>query len=674
MTSLKLICRNVGKNIKNYAVYFLTLMISVSMFYAFNSINDQPAFSELSATQRVISSSLNQMTSILSVVIAMVLGFLMIYANDFLLKRRKKELGLYTILGMEKKKISKLFAGETLCVGGISLIFGLALGLLISQGLGMIALKLFAIDLAKYEFIFSKSALVKTIICFALIFLIILVFNVRTISGVKPIELLRAERKNEILQVKNTFLQGLLLVVSIVLLIIAALIFNKYGLLPKKGNYLYYLAACFVIVGIILLFYSSAVVILNTIKSNKHIYYKKLNAFLGQQIGSKIRTNYIIISVISGLLTIAISGLTAGISTAITVNEVSEAFTPFDLNVLSEVEIAGDKDIAEYLDTKDVSMNVYADKYTQISIYESELKYKDIFKNQNVELWSTDEVLPECEVFVISLSDFNKSLEMQGKNGIELKDSEYIVNCNYEGTIKYVTNYVNSHKAIEIGGTKLELASDNILKETYYMTSIGNNDRGTVIVPDNVAANLDKVENVLLVKYKPETNTDEVLHKMVPIGLEWETEGYRYTEKSSMYDMYYGLVAVVILLAIYIGLIFFIICAAILSLNQLAETTDNVYRYGLLQKLGVDNKMLFGTLFKQIGIFFLAPLIPALCFSVFAVSQIISLVEDFMNLHISTNSLITVGLILVVYGGYFVITYLACKNIVKEKQHEKMEE
>ncbi|SDB23625.1 putative ABC transport system permease protein [Pseudobutyrivibrio sp. YE44] len=667
MTSLKLIFRNVRKNVKNYAIYFLTLMISVSMFYAFNSIKDQPAFTQLSSTKRIFSESLGQMTTVLSVVIAIVLGFLMVYANSFLLKRRKKELGVYTILGMEKGQIARLFAGETLCVGAISLVFGLAIGLLVSQGLGVIALKLFAIDVGKYTFVFSKSAICKTIICFVIIFLIILLFNVKSISSLKPIDLIRAERKNEVLQFNNIYLQVLLFVISIASFVVAGMIFNKYGLLPKKGNYLYHLAVCLVAMGMILLFYSSAVVILNILKSNKKLYYRKLNVFLAQQIGSKIRTNYLILAVICGILTIAICGLTAGISTAITVNELAQSATPFDLMIEDQVKISGDKDVIEYFAGRDIDFNNYAEKYTQISCYNSDIKYKDLFKNQNVKLWRMDKVIPDCEVSIISVSDFNKSLEMQGKEGIVLYDNQYAVNCNYEGTIKYISKFVNSNSPLEIGGKELTNAFDKVLQETYFMTAIGNNDRGTIIVPDSVVANLNKEANYLLVNYKPETNTEEVLNKMIPIGLEWETEGYRYTEKTVLYDTYYGMVAVVILLSIYIGLIFFIICAAILSLNQLAETADNVFRYGLLQKLGVDNKLLFHTLFKQIDIFFIAPLIPALIASLYAVSKIIKLVEDFMHLHISTNSYITIGIILVIYGGYFAVTYLACKNIVKEK-------
>lgn len=102
MTSFKLIFRNVHKNIRDYLIYFLTLTLSVSLFYAFNSISDQPAFSDMGITGSLLYDQLGILLSALSVVIAVVLAFLIIYANQFLLKRRKKELGVYMVLGMKK--------------------------------------------------------------------------------------------------------------------------------------------------------------------------------------------------------------------------------------------------------------------------------------------------------------------------------------------------------------------------------------------------------------------------------------------------------------------------------------------------------------------------------------------------------------------------------------------
>ena len=157
MTSFKLIFKNMQKNLRDYLIYFLTLMLAVSLVYAFNSISDQPAFSEMSLTRAVLYDQLDNLLSALSVVISVVLAFLIIYANQFILKRRKKELGIYTVLGMKKGRIARIFAGETLCIGIISLVIGLLFGIILSQGISLIALKLFAVELAQFQFVFKSD-------------------------------------------------------------------------------------------------------------------------------------------------------------------------------------------------------------------------------------------------------------------------------------------------------------------------------------------------------------------------------------------------------------------------------------------------------------------------------------------------------------------------------------
>ncbi|WP_341463445.1 FtsX-like permease family protein, partial [Gemmiger formicilis] len=203
--------------------------------------------------------------------------------------------------------------------------------------------------------------------------------------------------------------------------------------------------------------------------------------------------------------------------------------------------------------------------------------------------------------------------------------------------------------------------------ETYIMTSVGNNDRGTLIVPDSVTASLEKDVNALLVQYEPNADSNEILQKMIPIGLD-STHGYRYAEKNMMYETFYGLDALVSFLCCYIGLVFLLICAALLALKQLTETTDNVYRYGLLQKLGAGRRQIDHTLFVQTVVFFAIPLVVAGVYSAFLIGKAMAVVEEFMNIHIATNIGLTIVLFLLVYGSYFLATYLSCKRIVTEQR------
>ncbi len=667
MTSCKLIFKNVHKNLRDYLIYFLTLMISVSLFYAFNSISDQPAFSEMGMTRTLLYDQLGILLSALSVLIAIVLAFLIIYANQFLLKRRKKELGIYMMLGMKKGRISRIFAGETFCVGVIALAVGLILGFILSQGVSLIALKLFAIELDKYQLAFSMGAFRQTIICFALIFFLVMLFNVWSVSSVQLIDLLTASRKNERLKSENRVLPVLMFLLSILCIGIAGVLFYKNGILPSRENMSFQIAGLALVVGTILLFYSFAAVFIHLMRSNKGFYLKGLNIFLVRQIGSKIRTNYFVMTVVCGLLTITICAVSIGASTALAMNKLSQAATPYDLTVISDVSIDGDSDITDYLATCDVQMSDYAKNMEQISVYDADMTYADLFAGQDLNLWPIDEAVPQSRVSVISISDFNRALAMQGKGPVTLNEGEYLLNCNYEGTYQYVIEALRTYSELSVGGVALQRASDEVLQETYVMTSVGNNDRGTLIVPDSVVTALPKDVNALLVQYKEETNPDEVLQKMIPIGLD-ETHGYRYSEKNMLYDMFYGINALVTFICCYVGLIFLLICAALLALKQLTETTDNIFRYGLLQKLGAKRQQINHTLFVQTGVFFTVPLVVAGLYSILLIGKGMEIVEEFMNIHIATNVWLTVILFLIVYGSYFIATYLSCKRMVTEQK------
>ena len=361
MTSCKLIIKNVRKNIRDYLIYFLTLTISVSVFYAFNSISDQPAFSEMGMTKTLLYDQLGILLSTLTVLIAVVLAFLIIYANQFLLKRRKKELGLYMVLGMKKGRISRIFAGETFCVGVIALVTGLCLGVALSQGISLVALKLFAIELSKFQLVFSVGAFQKTALCFAVIFLLVMTFNVWSVSSVQLIDLLTASRKNETSQNRSRLLPILLFFVSLACILSSGVMFYRNGILPSRENRSFQAAGILLVAGTFLFFYSLSTVLVQVLRANSNVYLRGLNTFLVRQVGSKIRTNYFIMSIVCGLLTVTICAVSVGVSTALAMNELSGSATPYDLNVLSNVSMDGDSSILEYLASKDADLSGYAD-------------------------------------------------------------------------------------------------------------------------------------------------------------------------------------------------------------------------------------------------------------------------------------------------------------------------
>ena len=190
------------KSFKDYAIYFLTLVLGVAIFYMFNSLDSQQAMLEVSQSTRDMIQLMISMLGMVSVFIAIILGFLIVYANNFLINRRKREFGIYMTLGMGRRQISQIILIETILVGIISLIVGIFIGVFGSQFMSILVAKLFEADMSEFTFVFSKDACIKTCIYFAVMYLAVMIFSTFTISRYKLINLLTAVRKNE--KVKKT--------------------------------------------------------------------------------------------------------------------------------------------------------------------------------------------------------------------------------------------------------------------------------------------------------------------------------------------------------------------------------------------------------------------------------------------------------------------------------------
>ena len=213
----KLSLSNIKKSFKDYAIYFITLILGVCIFYIFNSMDSQTAMLTLNSRQLEMTNLLTEVLSYVSVFVSFILGFLIIYASRFLIKKRNKEFGIYMTLGMSKRKISVILLIETLIIGLISLIVGLALGVMLSQVTSVFVARLFEANMEKFAFNFSKAAMIKTVIYFGIIYLIVMVFNTIIISKNKLINLLNASKKSESIKIKNPYVCVILFIISVVM-------------------------------------------------------------------------------------------------------------------------------------------------------------------------------------------------------------------------------------------------------------------------------------------------------------------------------------------------------------------------------------------------------------------------------------------------------------------------
>ena len=662
---IKLIVRNVRRSVKDYLIYFLSVALTAMLFYSFNSLSSQQAFAKTSALKGSISGMMGNIISYLSVVVAVVLAFLVIYANQFLLKRRKKELGIYMTLGMTKTRISFLFLGETSLVGLFALMLGLVLGVFISQCLSLLSIKLFAADISAYQVVFSVSALQKTLLCFAIIFVLVSLFNVRTVASVKLIDLLMAGRKNECLPVNSNILTVLGFTASIALMALSFCLIQNDRIISEKNG----LLAVFIAIAaaIVLFFYCSSSALLKAAQKSPKFYLKNLNAFLIRQIGSKIRTNFLSVSVVCGLLVITVCVLSSGISAALTMNENAQFAAPYDMIILADEKVVN-QNLYDVAKQKGVPIDAYVKKYVQVPFYDSDLTYEKLFTSSDTKLWDIDKNLPSLKVNVISVSDFNQCMELQHGKTISLKSDEFALNCNYKGTRNIMDDFLMKKGQVTLNGITLQAQQKQCLSDTIYMTSVGNNDRGTLIVADSVTKHLHKAWSALNAVYKRNVkSTEKIDNALTPMGADLNS-GYRWQTKSRMYSMYYGAFAIYVFVFIYIGLVFLLISVTLLSLQQLTEAADNLHRYSLLQKLGVGPKQINMTLLKQVLYYFVSPLLLAAVISAFIIKRSIILFESFVNMNISVNSWISLLIILLVYGVYFIATYSTCKKLISEPE------
>lgn len=285
----KLSIKNISKSMKDYAIYFFTLILGVSIFYVFNAIDSQTIMMNVSSATYEIIKLMTNMLSGVSVFVSFVLAFLIIYASRFLIKRRNKEFGIYLTLGMSKRKISLILFFETLFIGIISLVVGLGLGFLLSQLMSILVANMFEADMTNFKFVFSTSACVKTLIYFGIMYFIVMVFNTFNVSRCKLIDLLYASKKSEKVKLKNPLLCVIVFIVSSCALGYAYYLVTD-GVKVLQNASSIYLPIVLGAVSTFLIFWSLSGLILKIVRSSKRFYYHGLNSFTIRQISSKINT------------------------------------------------------------------------------------------------------------------------------------------------------------------------------------------------------------------------------------------------------------------------------------------------------------------------------------------------------------------------------------------------
>lgn len=692
----KLSIKNMKKSFKDYAIYFLTLVLGVAIFYMFNSLDSQEAMLQVSSSTRDIIKLMVNMLGYVSVFVAVVLGLLIVYANNFLINRRKKEFGIYMTLGMGKRQISKIILMETILVGIMSLIVGLIIGIFASQFMSVLVAKMFEADMSKFQFVFSKDACIKTCIYFAVMYVAVMIFNTYTISRYKLINLLNATKKNEIVKIKNPIICVLIFIVSCIMLGWAYWkVTGDFKSLNAADKIL--LPILMGIVGTVAVFWSLSGFVLKVVQSMKNTYLKGTNMFVLRQINNKINTTIVSMSVICLMLFMTISILSVSLALRNTMQRELVEMTPVDLNLYKTVNLpesymkygkevktteAQRADsritIQETLKNNGLDMTLLKD-VIEIPIYATnDLTMGDFLKNklQSIKLEFPMLAFETAEE-IVKISDYNKIASLYGIEQYELKENEYIVLCDFDGIGTIRDRVLADENILEIAGKEYK-SKYNECKSGFIMMSTSHMNTGIILVPDSCNLTDDMKEKQFLVA-NFNANTDEEKQEIEEIfrsndsvliqnlnenGL--EIDGMT---KISIIESSVGVATIVTFIAIYLGIIFLIASSAILALKQLTESSDNKQRYTILRKIGCDEKMINKALFRQIGIFFGVPLVLAIIHSIFGIQFAITIMSGLASKKdLLPSAIATVIIIGIIYGIYFLATYLGSKNIIKEDE------
>ncbi len=724
----KLAWGNVRRAGRDYLVYLLTLTLGVTVFYAFNTISMQVDIAGIDekGLAQVMGSILGDLTYFL----AGVMAFLMVYANNFIMKRRKKEFGLYQVLGMGRGRVATIMALETVIVSVVAFVAGIVLGVGLSQLMTFFTASLFKTQIANFHFFFSVHAFNLTLACMLVMFVLTLLLNLRAVRRTKLIELMGAERRNESIKTRNPWIAIAIFAVGVALVGVAYYRLLRDGFpltatdskLQEAMNQ-FGITTAMVTVGTFALFWGLSGMLIKLLQSLRGVYWRGLNMFTVRQLAAKVNTVCFSMGVIAMLLFLAITSLTCGMSIANVMNENLERYNPVDVSQ-TYVYYTPDtldyyKGYKGYVNPSEADRMVLAD--TTVDLYPAwhgkgksagnnnetgkKVNIADV-AGEHVQIdsylsypfgGSDPSVTPSemCKImgeklpkafggsnadtmglFVTPASQYNKLRQMMGEEPVSIGRDQYLLTCDMGGELgDLYTKYMAGDHTLTLGGHELKPATDKSDKDTAAIanSAMGSNP-GTVVVADELLSqlNLQPYSSSLLVNYKQGMDTTEadesikytLLDNLLVDGKEPGSWGIFIT-RSEMYTQAAQMNGMISYLAIYIGFVLVVACAAILSIQQLSNVADGSRSYRVLAQIGCDDRQIRHSVMAQQAVFFLFPLAVGLAHSFVALKVIIELVSIFGNMSIGGTVGLTCAIFLAAYGGYFLVTYLMSTGMVR---------
>ncbi len=664
----KLAAKNVGRSLRDYSVYFITIAFGVCIFYIFNSMESQTVMHYLGGKDSPNVQAILSLIDVLSVFVSVVLAFLILYANTFMIRRRKKELGTYLLLGMPQSRVAALLFLETLLIGLLALGAGLVLGIFLSQFISVFTAGLFSITMTEFYFVFSLGALLKTILYFGIIFLVVMAFNSLSVSRCKLITLLQADRTNQELKLKSIPVSVAMFVAGVVLLVIAYAMLLVRGLL--RVDLLFWVMIGMGSLGTLLFFRSLSGFLLRVCQANKKLYYKGLNMFILRQFNSKINTTYVSMTVICLMLLLAIGITACAVGLNNTIENNTDAVTPFDYSLQvwhwEYDEAAGvstqiDEDLPALLAAKGFDPAQESDCYAW-HFYQVETQPLSMEDGQGGTF--------EVDSFeAIALSDFNALMALQGRPALALEDGRYGVLrlTDPVGRDSIERQAMDRGLALEIGG-RAYLPDPAAVRADEVLTT-GSTVYSMLILPDSAVEDQGWQVQYLAGDYRA-ANKEEADRRFWAAAQQLsDEEEHGFLDWDSRLNIYMDMMGskiLVLFIGMYLGITFLLTSAAVLALQQLSQAADNAARYRVLARLGVEEKERSRSVYIQVFLYFFLPLILAVIHAVVGMKAANDVIAEVGRVDAAASSAVTALFILVVYGAYFLATCWGSRRIIRE--------
>ena len=728
---LKVAVRNVRRSARDFAIYFLTIVFGVAVFYAFNSIGSQRVLFDLEASSATWFETIDQFMGIFSLVVALVLGFLVVYANRFLVRRRKREFGTYLLLGMSAGSVSFIVLCETALVGAVSLAVGLAAGVALSQALSFATAGLFGFMMSDYQFVFSADAAADTAACFALIFLAVAAVNLFAVNRFKLIDLLYAASRSEKAPVRNPWICTAAFLLAMAALAQAYWYLQRNGLLTLDEPD-FALATALMLAGTFLLFWSIAGFIVALASRAGGLYLRGLRPFTVRQLATKVNTAYVSLWAVTVTLFFGMTAFSVGLGVSDVLSGEVEAAAPFDATLRADVyydealdadnpSSASDDERRSAMEKNDPDVYALADAWNfnalakleaQVEGWDdtvrsaAEIDYYEVADETfgpylevaggSTGLETADTQLAESNLVVVPLSQFNAVRALTGQDAVVLDEGECVLNNTLSMSADLSRALAEAGTVFTVAGHELSVQSQVLTTQT--STSAMASAAVEIVVPDGVIDELRERGAIPLYSYvnvmyrEPGEKSDAALAEGIAnmyaadmtAGLydaEWVeqinaaladgqmpittwpvTQLY---ERTQMLAQAVGLKMLTTYLALYLGFVLLIATSAVLAVQQLSDTTDSLSRYRTLSHLGCDERAMERSLFTQVSLYFLLPLIVAGCHSAWVIHILNDTLFSLMGLNATIAVVVSVALTAALFGAYLLLTCLACREMVR---------